>query len=815
MARKKARPTSQRNSPRARTVRAEIDLRPVAGALTRANGTAMAVNPRELKPAQLLKLLNSTPAGTTLTERRLYSHRMAAGAKITAAKNENALDLLRYAAWLASQRPRPPRAVQPAPSNTPPPRKSDEAAAYDAHKERSRARQADQSRAGREIGSLPAVKNPARREACSRDLQLFASTYFPQRFTLKPSPDHHEFWSELDHAVRHGGLLAEAMPRGSGKTTMIEVAAIFGIGYGFRRYVVPIGPTRPDALKMLRNIKGELESNELLAEDFPEICFPIRALDGIAQRSKGQLCNGERTNIEWGKECIVLPTIPGAASSSAIIEVRSVTGAIRGMRHRLPDGTILRPDLALVDDFQTKRSAKSPQQCQDREEIMHGDVVGLAGPDKTIACFVTCTVIRKGDAADRLLDRELNPQWNGKRVPMMRAFPKNDKLWAEYADLRREGLRGGDRGASATAFYKKNRKAMDEGADHYWPARFKPNMISAVQEAMSFRLDNEDSFWAECQNAPRDPQEENEGAIKPEVIEAKCITKGGVKQGVLPLATQQCVAAIDVQQKVLFWGVGGFGQAFTGHVADYGAWPDQGTHYFNLRDARRTMARQKPGAGLEAQIYHGLTELVGELLGRKWITESGVEMSIGLLLIDANWGKSTDTVYQFCRESPFSARLMPSHGRGISGAMKPLNEYDKRPGDRLGHYWRVPAMSKRLTRYVLYDANYWKSLLAERWRSPVGDPGSMSLFSGSTSRHRMLIEQATAEFPISVHGRGRRVDEWKLLPGRDNHLFDILVMLHVAASMQGIETATLVNSEHKPAAPRKRIKLSELQGRRL
>ena len=39
----------------------------------------MAIDPRRLKPAELCRLLNSTPLGEVTSERQLYRHRMRAG----------------------------------------------------------------------------------------------------------------------------------------------------------------------------------------------------------------------------------------------------------------------------------------------------------------------------------------------------------------------------------------------------------------------------------------------------------------------------------------------------------------------------------------------------------------------------------------------------------------------------------------------------------------------------------------------------------------------------------------------------------------
>jgi len=64
----------------------------------------VAIDPRNLKPADLAQLLNSTPLGTVIDERQLYRHRMRAGFRIGDGRR---VDLLRYVAWLIEQRRRP------------------------------------------------------------------------------------------------------------------------------------------------------------------------------------------------------------------------------------------------------------------------------------------------------------------------------------------------------------------------------------------------------------------------------------------------------------------------------------------------------------------------------------------------------------------------------------------------------------------------------------------------------------------------------------------------------------------------------------
>lgn len=818
-------------------------------AVAGARGKTTVRDPRQLKPAELCRVLNSTPLGTCINERRLYAHRSAAGTRIlstvpgagaTKAKSKP-IDLLRYAAWLAGERhvtagsqtvardaadalgaePGPtspatgrdsaasPAAVPapaPAPGKFPGPGVG--LAGYEAHKERARERQANLSRSGRDIAPIPACVNPERRAKAGTKLRLFAETYFPHRFYLGFSPDHLEYWEALEQTVIEGGQLAQAMPRGSGKTTMIEVAAIFAVFYGHRKYVVPLGPTARDALKMLKKIKREIEGNDLLLEDFPEICYPVRRLEGMTNRQRGQHVSGARTHMDWAKDYVILPTIEGSLASGSIIEVRSMTGAIRGMTQTLADGRIVRPDLVLADDIQTKKSARSPSQCQLREETLHGDVLYCAGPDTNIACLITCTVIVKGDVADRILDRTIYPEWRGVRVAMVKKFPTAaaEKLWDQYADLRREGMMNGDHGAAATAFYRKNRKAMDEGCEVYWEARYKKGEISAIQHAMNLRIRDEEAFWNECQNAPREDDEQSQ-RLKTEEVAAKI---SGVERLVVPLSAQHVVAYIDIQQKILWYAVGAFGDGFTGAIIDYGAFPDQGRHYFTKRDAKRTLARKYTGAGVEGRTYAGLRDLVDELIGRDWRNEAGVAMPISRILVDAAWGDSTEVVFQFCRESEHKSILMPSIGKGIKATERPMNEWSKKPGDVVGQNWRIQAGSaKRAARSVLIDTNWWKSFYAARLRLAHGDVGSLSLFKASVARHQMFIDHQTAEVPKAKSGL-REMQQWELPPGRDNDLFDCAVGCCVAASIAGVTAVGHIPGKKK----RKRVKLSELQQRR-
>ena len=408
--------------------------------------------------------------------------------------------------------------------------------------------------------------------------------------------------------------------------------------------------------------------------------------------------------------------------------------------------------------------------------------------------------------ADRLLDREKHPEWQGERTKMVYAFPTNEKLWARYAEIRSDSFRNDGDGSEATAFYRENREAMDAGARIAWPERHNEDELSAIQHAMNLRFRDESAFFAEYQNEPI-VETEGEEMLTADEIAAK--TNGYVR-GVLPLDASHLTMFIDVQQKALFWLIAGWEESFTGYVVDYGTWPDQRRQYFTLRDIHKTLALATPGAGLEGSIYAGLEQLCDERLALVYRREDGAEMKIDRCLIDANWGQSTDVVYQFCRQSKHAGIILPSHGRYVGASSVPFSEYRRKRGDRIGHHWRIPSTTgKRHVRHVLIDTNYWKTFVHTRLAVAMGDPSCLSLFGHDAKTHQMLAEHLTAEFRIKTMARDRTVDEWKLRVTRpDNHWFDCLVGAAVAASIQG---AVLFGTDGKGPVKGGRISFAQMQ----
>ena len=767
------------------------------------------INPSNMRVVDVARLLNSTSFGFVLAQARLYREFNRVGFRIGSSENPRNINLLKYIAWMFDRKHTP--------------EETSGARSYEERRNAERDRQAEQSLAGRDIGQLPEVVNPDRKAACERNFQLFCESYFPETYSLAWSPDHLKVIEKIETAVLRGGLFALALPRGSGKTTITESAALWSMLYGHREFVVLIGATESAALELLDSLKTELEVNERLAEDFPEVCYPVAQLEEIANRCAGQLYKGERTRITWTSNEIVLPTVEGSRASGIIVRVAGITGRIRGMKFKRSDGRNVRPSLVVIDDPQTSESAGSLEQTRKRVRVLAGDILGLAGPGQKISGIMPCTIIRPGDMADIILNRNTHPDWNGEKTRMVYRFPTNMKLWEEYAEIRAEALRTEGNFQKATEFYLANREAMDAGAEVSWEARFNHDEVSALQHAMNLKFQDEAAFMSEYQNDPLPDDTADDSLLS---VDGICAKINGLARRRVPLKCDRLTMFVDVQKALLFYVVIAWAEDFTGAVIDYGSWPDQHRHEYSLADANPSIQTLFPKAGFEGALYAALSALTDECLGREWEREDGAVLKIERALVDANWGQSTDVVYQFCRQSSHAGVILPSHGRYVGASSKPMTEYRKQQGDRLGFNWMIPNVAgKRAIRHVIYDTNYWKSFIHARLAVPVGDKGSLTLYGRIPGAHQLFAEHLTAEYRVKTQGRGRTVDEWKLKPqSHDNHFLDCVAGCAVCGSMLGASLPETLPAklDRKPMIrlsdkrlggipPNGRLKLSELR----
>jgi len=679
----------------------------------------------------------------------------------------------------------------------------DERSRYERHKERAGERERDKSASSRDIGDIPAVADPARRERCKHSLLAHCETYHHETFNLEWSPDHIRAIGKLEEVIKHGGLFALAMARGSGKTAIELVAAEWAILHGYRRFVVLIGATKADSKRNCNSIKTSIETNTLLQADFPEACYPIQKLEGIVNRTAGQTYKKKPTRIKWSAEELAFPTIPLSPSSGARLYTRGITGAIRGLQDKLPSGETIRPDLVLIDDPQTEKSAKSAPGNDFRESVIKAAILGLAGPGKQIAGFAAVTVIYENDTASRLLDRERSPEWIGDICSLVPKMPKNMEWWYKYRDKRAELSRNEQPLDALTAMYVEERHVADEDCVMSWPARFEPWQASGIQYAMDLWAKNEAAFLSEYQNRPKSKEIEGTISLNPIKLREQLTH---VPQWIVPDWADFVVSFVDVQATMLFYIVMAFNRQLRGAVLGYDAWPSQGRKYFTKSDSRITLQAAYNAATAEHAMQIGLQDLAVKLLEKSYATQTKGDVGLDLIMIDANYHVSTEIVYQLAR-TVGGGKVVPAHGKYFGATTAPIDQWKREPGDKAGPGWRL-QLGKKRQRHFINDVNHWKTIAASRLQT---DPDTMGIgFYGSNHQdHALIIDHCTSEYAIDVESQGRKFRDWKAKPGRDNDIWDGIVGCCVGASFLGAEVP---GHAAKPKA--RRVSFAEMQSKR-
>jgi hypothetical protein len=695
-----------------------------------------------------------------------------------------------------------------------PPKTAPDPDRYARHRERAGEYQRQQTAGGQEIGPLPPVANPERRALCLDSLDLFELTYFPARFPLPFSDAHLAMSERMERCIREGGLEAIAFQRGGGKTSIAEVKVIKAILYALRRFVVLLQATQSLAARSLKKIKRELEGNDLLAADFPEVCHPIRRLERSTRRQQGQKLNGRPTLIEWTADGVILPTVDGSPASGSVIHVAGITGAVKGLSMIGPNGEILRPDLVLIDDAQTRDSAKSPTQTSDREAVITDDVLGLAGPATTIAAINLCTPIYVNDLSERFLDHDKHPEWNGLRTSMLPKFPAKLDLWDEYAEVRRaEGP------AAAAAFYHGRRAEMEAGAEVTWPARVKAGPFegsTGLELAMILYYQNPRGFRAEYQC---EPEADALGVGAKELAaDAVAARLSGTERFLVPADCTRLTCMFDLGKSLHWYAVVAWTERFGGTVVDYGSWPRQNRSQFAANDPRPAIRDVVAGGDQmnEAQlVYAGLERLAAEVLGRTYYRVGGGEARVEICLVDS--GDFTKAVYQFVQRHgrDYGCPVYPSKGIGRTMTARGVSEWKRRPGERLGYHWRLTTGEERRTQSVQFDTDAWKSFLHLALTTPPGGPTGLFFHGTSALAHAMIGDHCAAEYSEPKEIRGAWFDKWLDRPHKpDNHLWDTLVGAAVGASVLGVQFSATADGRVEAPAPKKPLSFADRQSGR-
>lgn len=616
----------------------------------------------------------------------------------------------------------------------------------------------------------------------------WANKHFPERFSLQSAPCHRMLADTLEDVIRKGGNYAFAFPRGSAKSTWLEMGVIYAILNGFLRYIAIIGGNAEMAAESLDRIKGELETNDSLAKEYPEVIAAIRSIEGIGQRARIiKDAAGNQLSFAWTAKKITLPNIKGFVGAGTIVRARGIDGNIRGLNQKLPGGSSVRPDLVLVDDPQTREDAESATTVSKREKTIKADLLGLAGPGKKIAALIAGTIIAKDDVMARLVDRKRNPVWQGVTISMLETLSDAHKtLWlTEYATLRKEAQEAGDRsGREATLFYRAHRAEMDKGAKVYWQDRYnRGDEISAIQSAYNLLIDNgEAAFYSEYQN---DPVGMSSGYydLTPETILKRL---NGREELAIPSLPCSITAAVDLNRYGLTWVLLASTQTMASSIIAYGIYAPDGVIF---EGKRNEMSEAE-----QLAFWRAMDSLMKRFEAMNIINVDGLKQRIRRVGIDA--GYLYQTVRQFCRqnEARYSFEVYPTRGRS-SDQFYPSGRNVQAKGDA---WIKTADLEGEL---IVFDVDAWKERNQQGFILPNGAPGSVDVWGDpqAPAIHRDLATQLAAERMILKveTAKGFMKYMWEV-KGR-NDLLDALNIARVMASVGGCNAIGAYKAEAQAA----------------
>lgn len=313
----------------------------------------------------------------------------------------------------------------------------------------------------------------ARKAQASLSLDFFCRTYFPHYFA-KPSSRLHQYFSKryLDMIQRacqtgEGDKEANAAPRGNAKSTWGTFGLpLWAAAFRKRKFALIVSETRGQAESFLSFIKLELESNERLQQDFPELC-------------------GE--GPKWTADQII-------TRNGVKIQAAGAQQKLRGLRH----GSC-RPDLVIVDDLENDESVESPEQRRKLENWFFKALMKIGQPDTVF--IVVGTILHYDSLLSRLL---VKPGWKGQKFKAVMKWSPAVKRWEEWERIFADISIGKEQAeAAADNYFAAHEAEMLAGTEVLWPE------MEPYYYLMKMRVsDGPAYFESEKQNEPLNPEDQ-------------------------------------------------------------------------------------------------------------------------------------------------------------------------------------------------------------------------------------------------------------------------------------------------------------------
>ncbi|MDU5238720.1 MAG: phage terminase large subunit [Haemophilus parainfluenzae] len=287
----------------------------------------------------------------------------------------------------------------------------------------------------------------------------FVSHYFPHYVRSASRSELHDYlFKTLPEILQDPKSvnMATAAPRGEAKSTLVsQLFTLYCLVTQKKRYALIVMDSINQAYPMLESIKVELEFNQRLRIDFPEVAGQGRV---------------------WQATTIL-------TKANQKVEIAGSGKKLRGLRHGA-----YRPDLVVLDDIENDEQVRSAEQRDKLHEWLKKTVLPLGVPGEKLDVVYIGTILHY----DSVLNRTLaSKAWKTAKFKALKKMPDDMALWDKWEDF---FLNEGE--AVADAFYHANQAAMDKGSEVSWAAR-------PLLALMKIRArDGHATFDSEYQNDP-------------------------------------------------------------------------------------------------------------------------------------------------------------------------------------------------------------------------------------------------------------------------------------------------------------------------
>ena len=626
--------------------------------------------------------------------------------------------------------------------------------------------------------------NWSRRTRAERDFLFFLRTYCtsedPAEGTFLEIPpasaDMIGIVRDMEQAIGDASIPYHIrVARGHGKTAYSKGAALWTAATGRRRYIVVVGANEDNAGNIIEDVFACMTQSSAFVQDFPEIAVPFLKLSGAYQRAKTQRYNGVPTKLSKSAGKIVFPTIKNPktgenfASSGVVLEAVGFNAGARGKSKG-----ILRPDFIIFDDLQNDEKAQNEGQVGKMAAKIKKTFMGLAGHRKKIAAIMTSTPIEVDDLSELFA---ADPGWKTKTYPMLISWPKCHNLdadpaerkgvrdlWDEYWDIYNTE-KAADRvpHIAANRFYRKNRKAMDDGARVLNPKNYDPTTeVSAIQHALNILYrDGYDTFMSEYQMRP--PRNAFAFALTPKLILQRI--RHGVPANTIPAGTVLTVAATDINPGYgLTTAVLTFDISLTAFVTAYHVFPVKIPEKLNDVEFNRRLHA--------ALLAHG-----------KEIARLGIRLD--RWCIDGG-GRQFKAVTTFAASAEAEVGLSAVAMLGRAGQNWNPNVRSRIRNEKNS---TVLCRDPDRRRWIAWNADEYKERAHRAWNTDTGAAGGLSIFDGNANHYKFAVQVSNERLVSKTKTKDRNGKEcysykWKT---KNPHDFgDCVAMCYAYAGSEGI-----------------------------